>query len=249
MDSASLNAPDLPASILILAPQGAESQAIAKGLRTSQKDPNPRFFLQSMPVGQPALVPFLANLGKPWEKIPKPQALLVMGVTGSLSPHYGIGQPVWVKECQPWPPAKLTRPYQSDLHFSQAMATLLADGNAASIPSVKGITVNQVIGQASAKQALAQESGAEVVDMENVAILQFAQQHRLPIAVLRVVSDTVTHDLPDLANIYDANGNLKPWTLATRFLRQPGAAARLIQGSLIACHRLQQLATILGTAA
>ena len=224
-----------------------EYQAIAKGLRTGSNGQNPRFSLQSIPPGQPALIPFLANLGKTWTKTTKPHALLVMGVTGSLNPHYGIGQPVWVTECEQWPPEKFTTQLQSDIDLSQAIATLLAENNHASIPLVTGMTVNQVICQASAKHTLAHQSGADVVDMENITILQFAQQQNLPLAILRVVSDAVDHDLPDLENIYDVKGNLKPWTLTTRFLRRPGAAMRLIHGSLIACNRLQQLATTLGT--
>ncbi|MEB3227136.1 MAG: hypothetical protein VKJ27_02020 [Synechocystis sp.] len=246
MSLPSLNAGLLPTQMMILAPQGAEYQAIAKGLGGSQRRDKARFCLQSIPAGHDALLRCLDNLGKTWTETTQPQALLVMGVTGSLNPDLGIGQPVMVTTCGEWRSGNAPAPRQSDRDLSQTITTYISRNFDASIPLVKGITVTQVISQASAKQTLAQQSGADVVDMENVAILQFAQQRQIPIAILRVVSDSVDHDLPNLDNIYDLHGNLKPWTLATRFLRRPVAALRLIQGSLMACQRLTQLATILG---
>jgi hypothetical protein len=245
MSSASLNAPDLPATILILAPQGMECQAIAQGLSLGQQGKPPRFSVQSIPVGSRALLPFFKTLGETWTTTPKPQALLVMGVTGSLNSHYGIGQPVWVTECQLWPQGTTTELFQGDVNLSRALDTRLIEtpkNPSPRFPFVKGVTTNQVIDKATEKQTLAHQSGADVVDMENVAILQFAQHHNLPAAILRVVSDTVEHDLPDLRNIYDPQGQLKPWSLAARFIQHPLAAARLIQGSLTACGVLKQLA-------
>ncbi|MEY2985162.1 MAG: hypothetical protein RLZZ568_1779, partial [Cyanobacteriota bacterium] len=221
MSLPSLNGDRLPNSILILAPQGPEYQAIAKGLRPAQQDPHSRFSLQAIPAGSPALVPFLDNLGHTWQQGTKPEALLVMGVTGSLTPSHSIGQPVWVMECEPWPRKAGTGTFTGDANLSQAIAAMLAKDNNLNAPSVKGISVHQVICQASDKKALAQQSGADVVEMENVAILQFAHNQQLPVAILRVVSDSVMHDLPDLNHIYDAQGRLKAWTLALRFLRHP----------------------------
>ncbi|MFN9173601.1 MAG: hypothetical protein ACK58N_03550 [Synechocystis sp.] len=245
MTPTSLNRDSLPTQILILAPQGTEFQAIAKGFSTSPGKNQARFSLQSIPAGEPALVPFLANLGKTWTKSTKPQAILVMGVTGSLNPNYDLGQPVLVTECQPWPQGRSPTTFHSDIELSQTLAIKFANNGkntTPNIPFVKSITTNQVICQATEKQALAQQSGTDVVDMENTVILNFAQQYNIPVVILRVVSDTVAHDLPNLANIYDAKGNLKPWTLTTRFVRRPVAAVRLIRGSLIACEKLQQLA-------
>ena len=246
MSPASLNVGSLPAQILLLAPQGTESQAIAKGLSSHPRKHQVRFSLQSIPAGQKALIPFLDNLGKTWTKNTKPSAILVMGVTGSLNPNYGLAQAVLVTECKPWPQGRSATIFHSDIDLSQTLSSQLAKqgtNEKPPIPLVKGVTTSQVICQATEKQTLAQQSGADVVDMENTAILNFAQQLNIPVAILRVVSDTVAHDLPDLQNIYDAKGNLKPWTLTTRFSRRPVAAARLSRGSLIACGRLQQLAT------
>jgi len=245
----SLNISSLPDQILILAPQGAESQAIAKGLRASPGKNPPQFALQSIPVGAQALTPFLVTLGQTWDQKPKPQALLVMGVTGSLQPKYDIGQPVILTAAKVWPPQAFPEIFPTDLALSQGLITKIAHHPNSSflpIPWVKGITTNQVICQGTEKQALAQQSGADVVDMENTTILKFAQSHHLPVAIIRVVSDSVNHDLPDLANIYDTQGNLKPWRLTTRFARRPLAAIRLIRGSLLACDGLQQLARVLG---
>lgn len=242
MSSASLNAGLLPVPLLILVPQGPEYQAIAKGLGQSQGSANGRWLLQGIPAGEKALSRFLSQLPSQWTETIKPAAVLVMGVTGSLTCRYGVGQPVLVTDCQFWPPNTLSPTYAGDLRLSETLAVRLAADGRKPIPFVKGITVSEVIAQATEKQALAQQSGAEVVDMENAIILHFAQQHHLPVAILRVVSDGGDRDLPDLQDIYDQNGNLKGALLAWRFLQRPRAAFHLIRGSLTACGVLQQLA-------
>ncbi|AIE73360.1 MULTISPECIES: hypothetical protein [unclassified Synechocystis] len=229
-------------SLLILAPRGAEAQAIAKGLGKSG-----HIHLQPMPAGVNGVQSFLENLGRTWSEQNKPQALLVMGVTGSLSPHYGIGQMVWVEECQFWRDGNNSeQKYVGDRRLMEQINQLL--GNQWEIPLVKGITVSQVVCRGEEKRLLGQQSAAEVVDMENTAVLAFGAKMQIPVAIVRVVSDTVDQDLPDLSKAFDAQGVLQPLPLAKALLSRPLAGGHLISGSLRACGQLTKIARSLSQA-
>ncbi|MBE9242323.1 hypothetical protein [Synechocystis salina] len=242
MIPADLNPPTLP--WWILAPQGTEAQAIAKGLGKSN-----HIHLQAMPVGATAVQSFLENLAQTWAETEKPQGLLVMGVTGSLSADYGIGQAVWVEQCQYWGHGDHGRQpeYVGDRHLMERINHLLEPHW--QIPLVKGITVPQVVCSGAEKQLLGQKSGAQVVDMENIAVLAFGATAEIPVAILRVVSDTMAQDLPDLSGVFTAQGALQPLPLAQALLRRPLAASHLIQGSLRACGQLTAIARSLSRGA
>jgi hypothetical protein len=79
--------------------------------------------------------------------------------------------------------------------------------------------------------------------MEGFAYLEELQKRGIAVAMLRVVSDDLTGDLPDLSQAIDGKGNLKTASLAIAMLRQPLAATRLIRGSLIGLKALQQITT------
>ncbi|MBE9204260.1 hypothetical protein IQ218_13465 [Synechocystis salina LEGE 06099] len=233
MIPADLNPPTTP--WWIVAPQGTEAQAIAKGLGKTD-----HIHLQAMPVGAIAVQSFLENLAQTWAA--RPQGLLVMGVTGSLSADYGIGQAVWVEQCQYWGDGGHGQQpeYVGDRHLMERINHLLEPHG--QIPLVKGITVPQVVCGGAEKQLLGQKSGAQVVDMENTAVLAFGAANQIPVAILRVVSDTMAQDLPDLSGVFTDQGALQPFPLAKALLRRPLTAGHLIQGSLRACAQLTAIA-------
>jgi hypothetical protein len=61
------------------------------------------------------------------------------------------------------------------------------------------------------------------------------------VAMVRVISDEVGQNLPDLAPAIDNQGNLQPLPLARQMLIRPVAALNLIRGSL---KGLSQLAGV-----
>jgi len=77
--------------------------------------------------------------------------------------------------------------------------------------------------------------------MEGIAVLELLQQAGIKVAMLRVVSDDATHDLPDLGATINSQGQIQPISLALTFLRQPLGAARLIQGALRGLKVLQEV--------
>ncbi|WP_420807069.1 hypothetical protein [Trichormus azollae] len=79
---------------------------------------------------------------------------------------------------------------------------------------------------------LHEQSGADLVDMEGFAFLEFFQQLETSVAILRVVSDDSLHDIPDVTSAINSDGSLQPLPLALALIRQPLSATWLIRGSL-----------------
>jgi len=212
----------------ILVPQGAEYQAVCRGLRGITSPP----LVLPVPASPAPLVRHLQQLdqaGQFAERSP----LWLIGLCGSLTPRYGIGDRVLYRECvtadQP--------PLACDAALTQALEGFLTPN----LPLVTGLMSDRVIASAAEKQFLA--STADVVDMEGYAALAFFRERGMAIAMVRVVSDDCQHDLPDLSAAFDADGSLQPLPLALGMLARPIAATRLIRGSLKGLKALQHLTT------
>ena len=215
---------------IILVPQGAEYQAVRRGLgRTSTPVVVP------IPVG---LVPLSASL-KTWqqtESLAAGQTLLVMGLCGGLTPQASIGDSILYREC-----INRTAPHvilSCNAALTKRLQAILLEATV-----VRALTSDRLVWSASEKSQLAQQYSAAVVDMEGFAALESLQQTGVAIAMLRVVSDNAQHDLPRLANVISADGTLQPLPLAWGMLRQPIAATRLIRGSLKGLKALQAIAS------
>ena len=75
--------------------------------------------------------------------------------------------------------------------------------------------------------------------MEGARILAALRGQK--VAIVRVISDEVTQDLPDLAPAIDNQGQLLPLPLARQMLIRPIPAFHLIQGSLKGLSVLTQV--------
>jgi hypothetical protein len=67
------------------------------------------------------------------------------------------------------------------------------------------------------------------------------------VAMVRVVSDDAGGDLPDLRDIYDVNGALRPLALAVALARTPRLSLRFIRNAMRALAALRRTATRLST--
>jgi Phosphorylase superfamily len=194
----------LPLIHTILVPQGAEYQAVCRGLsRINGYKPK----VIAIPIGMQHL-----------EK-----QVLLMGLCGSLNQRYNVGDIVLYRDCV----------YQENLQecertFTANIHTHIRD----KVSFVKGLTSDRIICSAAEKRHLHQKTGADVVDMEGFTTLEFCQQIGISVAMLRVVSDDSLHDIPDLTSAISTDGSLQPLPLAWGLIRQPLAATRLIRGSL-----------------
>ncbi len=222
----------------ILVPQGVEYNAVSKGLNRVTLSSNPPVI--SIPVGIRAFTRFLQQ----WEGIAELRTqsqakVLIMGLCGSLTPSYQIGDIVLYQDC--------IYQKEGDVYSRQCDPDLtlqLESHLGTQVARVKGLTCDRIISSVSEKRHLSR-IGADVVDMEGIAALDFFNSINVGVAMLRVVSDDSKHDLPNLDSVLTPEGSLATFPLALGMLRQPIAAYRLINGSLRAIKVLQQVATLI----
>ena len=217
---------------IILVPRGAEYQSVQRGLRRrSIVKPTVQSIAGdttlsaiAIPAGQ-AVKPWLAehlteHLAEHLtDESPLPTQFLVLGLCGGLNDRTRMGTVVLYD-----------RPTLAQSPLAQRL----------NVQSVRGITIDRVLCVAAEKRQLARESEADVVDMESQWIVDYVQSFERRVTVIRVVSDDVTGDLPDLSAAFDTNGDLRPGALALAFIRNPIAALRLIRGALIALRQLEE---------
>ncbi|MBD2072511.1 phosphorylase [Phormidium sp. FACHB-592] len=220
---------------LILVPQGAEYQAVCRGIGRAAAGS-----VLPIPIGSAPLRQYLHDQQKAG-RIVAGQQLLVMGLCGGLIPRYAIADVVLYRECVDRTHPAFVLPCDTALtdwlHTKLTAPTL-----------VRALTSDRLVSSAQEKRQLAQDYAADVVDMEGFAALDSLYQLGATVAMLRVVSDNAQHDLPNLANAIDQDGALQPLPLAWGMVKQPIAAARLMYGSLKSLNRLQRATTaIFGT--
>lgn len=242
---------------LILVPQGAEYQAVVRGLRKSGLQPLPAII--PIPVGPAPVMECLANVPLndllptrlPTEG--RSPNVLAMGVCGGLSPSVAIGQRVVPDIC-------LTRfsaetsidsiPVKQSFSpvLCQALKTVLLPSGGGAEASTLMVSSDGAVCLATEKQQLQQLTGATIIDMEGAAVLAALSQLPAAIAMVRVVSDDCTCDLPNLNRAVNSDGSLSPLRLAAQMLRHPLRARNLITGSLRALGELSAVAEELGRA-
>ncbi|HEY9848318.1 MAG TPA: phosphorylase [Leptolyngbyaceae cyanobacterium] len=225
----------------ILVPQGVEYKAVCQGLKkieaSSSANSIPSVF--AIPIGVKPLSRYLENWLKSGElaNIKQPK-VLVMGLCGSLSSKYQVGDVVVYQNCM----------YESDegLAIAQcdiALTEQIFNKLNPAVYCVSTLTSDRLIYSASQKRRLGDIYGAEVVDMEGFAAVNLLTKANIAVAILRVVSDDCKHNIPNLTSAFSSDGSLKPWPLAIAMLRNPIGAIRLIYGSLRGLQVLEKIST------
>ena len=92
-----------------------------------------------------------------------------------------------------------------------------------------GITVSQVVINATDKLWLGQQHQALAVDMESFDVLQVASRFDVPAAVVRIISDEAEHDLPNFNSAAEADGRINHRRMAAAMLQRPVASARFLR--------------------
>lgn len=231
----------------IFVPQGAEFAAVQRGLRDVPVRDRPP--VVAIPAGlTPADTFFRAYRSTPHPQGDPKSGLtdidavkpLLLGLCGSVSPEFLIGTAIAYHS--------IRRQTQPDECYPVVLPKSLT-GLAELHPTpIAALNVDLTVCTVQDKQTIArsfQDFNIAVIDMESVALLRSFPQA----AIVRVVSDDLTGDIPDLTRAFDDHGNLKPLALAAAFARQPIAAVRLIRGSLFALNRLAIVARAIVTQA
>ena len=145
--------------------------------------------------------------------------VISIGLGGALSPHLKvadvvIGEQVVGEET-----------FRCDNAWRVRLAARLP---AAQTGPVFGSDV--ILDSAEAKAALYERSGALAVDMESQVAARFAQSRRLPLAVLRVISDDARHTLPPAALVaMKPDGRIALGQIVKSLLRHPSQVPALIR--------------------
>jgi len=220
---------------LILVPQGAEYSAVRRGINQVSID-SP--LVNAIPIGIKPLTRYLCSEHF-LAHYSNCTGVLMMGLCGSLKPDYQIGDIVVYQEGLSSLDGQISS-LPCDPSLTSLLFDRLQDRSTPKVKLVSGWTSDRIIHSATEKLQLGQTYDADVVDMEGFAALEFFRQLDIPISIVRVVSDNVMFDLPDL-NQSIVDGAIRPFPLAIRMLRQPLGAIRLIRGSLQSLRVLQQV--------
>lgn len=219
----------------ILVPKGAEYRAVCQGLKKGSIPTPP---VLTIPMGVWPLTRYLQT-GSFWEGL-QPQRVLLVGLCGSLTPRYRVGDAIVYQRCL-YLQAGKTSEKICDPKLTAMLAARLGKQGVVGT----GLTCDRVISLAAEKRDLGHQFGADVVDMEGFAALSILSQSGVAVAMLRVVSDGCDRDLPDLSTAFTPDGSLNPLPLAFGLLRHPLAATHLIQGSLRGLNKLQAITRLL----
>lgn len=204
---------------------GEELKALQKSLFSSDLKSK----ILPIPIGINPVNNLLKN-----NQIPKEKSILLIGLGGSLSLNYSVGDVVIYESCCYLDDDNLVTK-NCDSQLNKYLRDRL------NCPLVKGLTTDTLISQSSQKKSLFQKTSASIVDMESFALLNYFQS----VSVIRVVSDNYDDDLPDLNSAITLDGKLNNGKVAIAFLKEPWKAVKLIKNALISLRKLSAIVQML----
>ena len=187
----------------------------------------------------------------------RPALVLTCGYAGGLNPDLQFGQVVFEDEgAQDWgelgrekwtEKLEASRPDQGDRPDGDARGEegrgkmpngkwQMANGSGLGAAllelgalRVRFLESDHVVVTAREKAGLWQTTGADAVEMESAEIRRICQQRGIPVATIRVISDTAAEDLPlDFNQVSGSDQNLSYAKLAVRVVRSPALIGRLL---------------------
>ncbi len=156
---------------------------------------------------------------------------LVTGLCGLLAAAFAVGDSLVYGELV----RDAARPVRLDRELSARVAERLADVQT----GIRAVAAEGVVTSAREKALLGDRYGAQAVDMESLPLVEHLQRAGIAVAVVRIASDGVADDLPDLHMALDGSGGLDGFALALAMLRRPIAGARLARNGARALSALQ----------
>lgn len=228
----------------ILVPQGSEYKAVCRGLSVAQasRAAVPKPLVLPIPVGPKQLTRHLERLQQAGYLLNHPQPkVLLMGLCGSLTPRYQVGDIMLYQGCLYESSAATGALQPCDPELTGTLYHRLKERAFL----VKALTSDRLIYSAVEKRHLGQLYGADVVDMEGFAALEVLSRAGVAVAMLRVISDECYHNIPNLNSALSPDGSLQSLPLVIGLIRQPIAATRLIQDALRGLQVLQSVTNCL----
>jgi Phosphorylase superfamily len=220
---------------VIFVPQGSEFKAVQRGLNRV----GGKVALYATPMGPHPIKGYLEQwLQTELRRFDPPPCVLLMGLCGSVSPSFGIGDWVLYRNCVD-AKAPISVP---PLCCDPELLTTLQERLENDVTIVTSAMCDRIVHLVLDKQALADRYDVQVVDMEGNAFLNALDSTGISVGMLRVVSDDALRDLPDLSTAMTETGTLNTTKLALSMIAQPRRSARLIQGSLASLKQLENAA-------
>lgn len=225
----------------IFVPQGAEFQAVQRGLQSQR---NASIAAIPIPMGPDAAQPFFQK----WyaaknSSTPLPTVIAIMGLCGSLNPTLTVGDAVVYQSCIDAQQPRSVPEWHCNRQLLMSVQQHLKN----SVIPVTAITTDHMVHRVADKRMLAQQYNAQVVDMEGAAIFTALKDTDIQILTLRVVSDDLNHELPDVSRAITAEGQLKLIPLAQALLKEPRKGWNLVRGSMQGLKKLEAIAAALAT--
>jgi len=223
---------------VIIVPQGAECRAVRQGLKKLSTKPR----IIAIPIGTNQIEKTLSGQ-EFWQSNPK--RVLMMGLCGSLSPSLAVGDLALYESCY----QQNNRDYlkiNSELNslISHKVNTQLRQAESI---FVSGLTSQKVITKVATKRQLSEDFSVQVIDMESFQYITYLKQREIDLSILRIVSDDLKFDLPNLEQAISIDGNLKLLTLIGEMSRSPYSSSKFVIGSLRALRKLRKTVEIIFT--
>lgn len=154
-----------------------------------------------------------------------PRCVLSCGFAGGLSPELRVGDVI----------------FSADKSF--LMSSALA---AAGAREARFHCADRIASTVEEKQKLWQSTGADAVEMESEVIRGVCQEHHIPSATVRVISDAADEDLPlDFNRFLTVEHRLRRGKLALAVLKSPGKIAAMLTLQQRTRAAAQRLAMVL----
>ncbi len=132
-----------------------------------------------------------------------------------------------------------------DDHVALACNPELLGDVLADAPRVDACTTDHVVTACAEREALAARFDADVVDMEGTHLAAALVALQAPFAMVRVVSDDCSRDLPALGDAIGADGSVRPLHVAWAFVRAPRTATAFVRDVQRALDTLADVAAVL----
>ena len=166
----------------------------------------------------------------------RPNAVLVVGLCGSLDASIGENVIVSYSECLS------TDKNQPRVFCSPSLTKQIVhlfNSRGMICRSSVGISSPRVATSKAEKLQLA-ATGAKVVDMESYQVLAAANQAKIPVAVIRVVSDSLDREMPDFNRALKPDGEVDSLIMARIFLGSPITSLKLLSISRSSTQKLKE---------
>ena len=232
-----------------LVPQGAEFQSVVQGLKRSPLWSSGSGGSGSADLLRVAPIALGANPVSDWLPpllLCRPSLVVLWGLAGSLSPDLSVGDWVLSDEFHTLAGELAGEMVQGDRVGLQTLQTTLDQANAQPKQGA-ALTSDRVICRAAEKQTLAQTHPCTIVEMEGAIVAKTLAREHIPMVMIRVISDDLYRDLPDLGAALQPDGTLNGFALAQCFAQDPVGAFHLVKGSLHALGQLKTIASLLAS--